>query len=130
MRNYYSAQVCFECRKSFKRTYSEQPKCLFCGNEAHIMGRNFKVPATTDEKQWRKIKILLQCGFDVGGSSSHRVSLGIDKYPETLDQVEDFIHHNWQKRCKDCMGKLAKEYGFCPKNRDEINAFIDLWLKK
>ena len=56
---YYLAHVCFDCRKSFKRTPRPgTAACPDCGEPVIEMGRNFKAPKKTDLKSWDRTKAL------------------------------------------------------------------------
>jgi hypothetical protein len=131
-KNYFHACACFNCRKSFKRNLQRdkegntiQPKCPDCGKETKMMGRKFKSPTKSDDKQWKKIEILIQAGFRVG---AHGVP-ELGRYPDKLDQVPDFIRKNWKKRCAGCIRVTEKDFGSCPHNSEEIEKFIKRWFR-
>jgi len=87
---YTWAFACLECRKSFKRQYSEEPKvCPHCGGEAHNLGRHFKPPKMKDDEQWDKVKYLIDHGF-----AFHKIYSDEGEhvpYPKTLRDAKEFV---------------------------------------
>ena len=80
--------ACFECRKSFKRELKREPyACPQCGNPMFEMGRQFKAPAQTDVKQWRKVEALVR-----GGITFHSQRLySLRNMPKVLREVAPFV---------------------------------------
>ena len=95
---YNLAFACLECCKSFKREYKLIQKgypselyCPNCGGIAYNLGRHFKAPKKTDNKQWDKIRFLVKNGFRfqkirIGTGHHDTVS-----YPETLEEAKEFV---------------------------------------
>jgi len=64
--------------------------CPNCGGVAHNLGRHFKPPKKGDDKQWEKVKFLVDNGFRF-----QKIRLGTGgesvPYPETLEGAKDFV---------------------------------------
>lgn len=54
------------------------------------MGRAFKAPKKTDEKQWQKVETLWCASFRFWSSGSTEV----EPFPDQLRDVDDFIRRN------------------------------------
>ena len=80
--------ACFECQKSFKRKLGhENYACPQCGKSMCEMGHQFKAPAQTDVKQWRKVEALVR-----GGVTFHSQRLfSLRNMPKVLRQVAPFV---------------------------------------
>jgi DNA-directed RNA polymerase subunit RPC12/RpoP len=94
LKNYRHHYVCFDCRKGFKAEsgYAEC-KCPECGVVMTRMGRDFKVPRTSNLKQWRKVERLvkeLDWRFESCGCT------GPGHAPRLLSDMADFI--TWCKK--------------------------------
>lgn len=87
---YLVAHACFDCRKSWKVQVGREAVCPQCAVRLHEMGRAFKAPKATDQKQWRKVEALWRAGFRFW----HRGSTEVEPFPEHLSDVEDFILRN------------------------------------
>jgi hypothetical protein len=85
--------ACFECRKSFKRklTWSRKTTnaqaCPQCRKEMCEMGRQFKAPAQTDTKQWRKVEALVRGGITFHSKLLHRLR----NMPKVVREVAPFV---------------------------------------
>jgi len=89
--NYLIAHACFDCRKSFKYSIKPEtsPSCPQCGELLFIMGRSFKAPRKSDQKQWLKVEKLRKAGFLFPTNTDESAG-----YPEKLNEVDDFIQNN------------------------------------
>lgn len=76
LKTYKLHNICLSCRKGFKVGYTfkdakssllyqdpGQSLCPECGQPMEKMGRDFKVPAKSDIKQWAKVELLSKHGF-------------------------------------------------------------------
>jgi len=91
---YLLAHVCFLCRKSFKRPYSEneEKRCPECGGNCIALSRNFKAPKKDDKAQWEKVEFLVNEGFRF---FSHPVLADGSPVPlKTLVQAKEFIKND------------------------------------
>lgn len=96
--DYTMSYACFDCRKSFKRHFDCSPPeypqvidCLECDGKFVNLGRHFKAPRRTDEKQWKKVRYLVEHGFlfqKIRTGSGHHDTV---PYPETLEEAKDFV---------------------------------------
>jgi hypothetical protein len=100
--------ACFDCRKSFKRTYTvdEQERaawlsrrksglrpskaftppvypCPDCAAEATLMGRAFRAPRQEDTARWRAVEILSHAGYTFWSS--------VGRLPETVTEARKFV---------------------------------------
>ena len=93
--------ACFDCRKVFKqisrwelpqhqRPAPGQPRtvlCPQCRRPLADMGRDFKAPRSAAVKQWAKVKILFEHGFNFYSCGC----CGPGYRPAQLREVYDFI---------------------------------------
>jgi predicted RNA-binding Zn-ribbon protein involved in translation (DUF1610 family) len=114
--------ACFSCRKVFKQpslkgasghfvpstqSKASQAKikavdasrfaCPQCGNPMEIMGRNFKAPRHANQREWKKIKLLVQNGFRFFSSGYN----GRNTYPEKFGELGAFLKKGKAKNIKD-----------------------------
>ncbi len=62
--SYLFPNVCFTCRKSFKKPLSEKPSiCPNCTSEMVALNRKFSAPKAKDIDQWEKVQFLVNHGF-------------------------------------------------------------------
>ena len=89
--DYLVAHACFSCRKSFKYSVEENRThvCPQCSEEIFLMGRSFKAPKKSNEKQWLKVEKLRRAGF-----MYHTNTYETAGYPKNLSEVEAFIRDN------------------------------------
>ena len=89
--DYLVAHACFNCRKSFKYSVEERLAhlCPQCGAEILEMGRSFKAPKKSHEKQWLKVEKLRRAGF-----MFHTNTYETAGYPKNLNEVDAFIRDN------------------------------------
>jgi predicted Zn-ribbon and HTH transcriptional regulator len=56
--------VCLSCRKSFKKSHSEQPRlCPDCQQPLILLSRNFSAAKTDKKIQWKKVAFVIEHGF-------------------------------------------------------------------
>jgi DNA-directed RNA polymerase subunit RPC12/RpoP len=91
--SYSVAYACFACRRSFKRPGGvdapDRRRCPHCGGEAVNLGRHFKAPSLGDDKQWAKVRFLVEQGFPlqrIYGADGNPVP-----YPTTLAEAKEFV---------------------------------------
>jgi len=91
--NYLFPYVCFACRKSFKRSITEEglpdKTCPNCGGVAHGMSRKFKPPAAKDTTQWDKVEFLFQNGYRF--FTQHDENGQCVPYPKTIKEAKAFV---------------------------------------
>ena len=99
--------ACFDCRKVFKQTSRwELPShqklkpgeprivpCPQCGTEMADMGHDFKAPKFGDLKQWEKVRILYEHGFNFYSCGC----CGPGMRPRELKEVYEFIESERDK---------------------------------
>jgi hypothetical protein len=108
---YKSHFTCFNCRKTFKESYSRSKQdkkeglaissadfsdariCPQCKDEMIDLGLDFKTPKQNDLKQWKKVEILYQYGFTFHSCGC----CGPGLRPNELSQVEEFLKNNLTK---------------------------------
>lgn len=87
--------TCFACRSTFKRPLDENVfyrKCPTCGGHALRMDVRFRPPKKSDDRQWAKVRYLVDHGFVYQkvyrkqGDAWHR-----ENYPDNLEQAKDFV---------------------------------------
>ena len=95
---YAMSFACFKCQKSFKRQYDAIPKdypkelpCPECKGSAINLGRNFKPPKKADNKQWVKVKYLVDHGFMFQKIRTGVHSHDTVPYPSTLKEAKAFV---------------------------------------
>ena len=100
---YNMAFACFQCCKSFKREidyhsdkWLKELKCPECGGPSYNFGRHFKAPKKLDKKQWQKVRLLFDNGFQfqkIYDQENNGIQI---PYPETLEQAKEFVER-WSK---------------------------------
>ncbi|WP_367155976.1 hypothetical protein [Methylomonas sp. HYX-M1] len=94
IQSYLFPNLCFKCRKSFKKPQSSIPRvCPECGGPLIEVNRKFSAPKTADKAQWEKVKYLVEHGFFFHSVYERREDGGYYKisYPESLDEAKDFV---------------------------------------
>lgn len=94
VQSYLFPNVCFECRKSFKKPRSQQPRmCPQCGNQLVALNRKFSAPKSTDIEQWKKVEYLVAHGFLFQSVYELREDGGHYKidYPQSLEEAKEFV---------------------------------------
>ncbi len=106
--------ACFACRRSFKRKVEcgaavYVKPCPNCSGQALHLGRHFKPPKRSDEKQWRKVEYLVRAGFffqHVENADTCQVP-----YPETLEDAREFVvtyrSQAWTERLPEALEALS-----------------------
>lgn len=89
--------ACLSCRKGFKwpldarrgppRDAVVEVKCPQCGEPMADMGLDFKPPRQRDLRQWRKVELLLQHGYDYRSCGCG----GPGYRPRTLGEARRFV---------------------------------------
>ena len=98
---YRQPYACFDCRKSFHATMEwDKTKrrdidflCPECKQPMHSMGLDFKAPRQQDIRQWRKVKMLYENGFNY-----HNCGCGTGLRPKRLSEVKEFLGAAEQRR--------------------------------
>ncbi len=100
---YNMAFACFQCCKSFKREidyhsdkWLKELKCPECGGPSYNFGRHFKAPKKSDKKQWQKVRLLFDNGFQFQKIYDQENNGLQIPYPETLEQAKEFVVR-WSK---------------------------------
>ncbi|PKO67322.1 MAG: hypothetical protein CVU22_12365 [Betaproteobacteria bacterium HGW-Betaproteobacteria-16] len=86
--------VCFDCRKSFKKPASDEPRlCPQCSNPLAKLSRKFSAPASSDKAQWEKVHFLVEHGFLFQSVFEPSESGGQQRvpYPSTLEEARKFV---------------------------------------
>lgn len=94
IRTYLFPNVCFQCRKSFKKPQSpESSFCPKCGGSLTELSRKFSAPKSTDKAQWEKIKYLIEHGFlfqsvyeQLEDGGQYKVA-----YPKSIKEAQEFV---------------------------------------
>ena len=106
--------ACFACRRSFKRKVEfgaavYLKACPDCSGQAIHLGRHFKPPKRTDQKQWRKVEYLVRAGFFFQHVRSG--DTGQVPYPETLEDARKFVvtyrSQAWRERLPEALQALS-----------------------
>ena len=83
---YRLTYVCFNCRTSFKYIPIENFRyCDDCDEQLAEMGRSFRVPSKSQNRQWKKIEMLFNAGerFWSYGRS--------EKIPNTIRETKNYV---------------------------------------
>ena len=88
--SYLFPNVCFNCRKVFRRTKSDQPhKCPDCGKLMFALSRKFKAPKKEDHDAWQVVEFIIHAGFSY--QSIHLQNGSFAKYLKTMKEAELFV---------------------------------------
>jgi hypothetical protein len=105
--------ACFACRRSFKRKIEfgaavYLKPCPDCSGQAIHLGRHFKAPKRTDQKQWRKVEYLVRAGFFFQHVQNANCRV---PYPETLEDAREFVatyqSQAWSERLPEALQALS-----------------------
>ena len=55
------------------------------------VGRNFKAPKKSDQKQWMKIQFLISHGFLFQKIRPNGINNDSIPYPDTLEEAKEFV---------------------------------------
>ncbi len=97
----YTHWACFDCRKSFAKDESENPrKCPECAKKMIDMGAYFEPPRKLNKKRWEVMKILADYGYKFNTKNSkiyiqNRILQA--KNPRVSDVIERIEEENWRK---------------------------------
>lgn len=94
VQGYLFPNLCFVCRKSFKKPVSKEPRlCPDCGGVLFEVSRKFTAPKKTDKAQWEKVQYLCEHGFRFQSIYEQREDGGFYRvsYPETLKDAREFV---------------------------------------
>lgn len=92
--SYLFPNVCFECKKSFKKPSTDEARvCPDCGGNLIELSRKFSAPKSSDTKQWQKVQFLVEHGFLFQSVYEQREDGGHYKvaYPKTIKEAEEFV---------------------------------------
>lgn len=85
--SYLFPNVCFACRKCFRRPISDKPrKCPECGRAMSRLNRKFKAPKKEEVNAWRVVEFVVASGFQY--QSLHVAGA---RYPKTMKEAEEFV---------------------------------------
>lgn len=94
VQSYLLPNVCFQCRKTFKKPVSDEPrKCPQCGLPLIALSRKFSAPRSNEVEQWQKIKLLVDHGFFFQSVYERRLD-GLQyraQYPKSLAEAQEFV---------------------------------------
>ena len=65
--------------------------CPNCGADAVRLGRHFKPPKRSDDKQWAKVRFLWENGFRFQKICPEPNSIESIPYPRTLEEAKSFV---------------------------------------
>ena len=99
--SYKEPYACFDCRKSFKQTSRwdipedrrpapGEPRvvlCPQCRKPMADMGLDFKAPPHDDVRQWEKVRLLVENGYNFHSCGC----CGPGYRPALLKEVRDFV---------------------------------------
>jgi len=87
---YLLPNVCFLCRKSYKKPKSDEPRlCPESGKELTPLSRKFSAPPKTTIEEWKVVEYLVSQGFRY---YTIRVENGQQaKYPKTMKEAVEFV---------------------------------------
>ncbi len=90
MESYPFPFVCFACRKSFKRPYSDSPRpCPDCSGDAIALARRFRAPRKNAVRPWRVVAYLVEHGFFY--QPVHNELGEVIRYPTTMTAASQFV---------------------------------------
>jgi DNA-directed RNA polymerase subunit RPC12/RpoP len=122
--------VCFECRKSFKRSIStgldelDPPKCPECSRNTSWIGQKFRPPKITNIRAWKSIKLLSEIGLlDLGGVGGDK-SIEI---PESTQKLKSLLLES--KEHYECQIRKCISSDYSKGNKENIKCFNKTVLK-
>ena len=103
VQSYLFPNVCFACRKSYKKPKSEEKRlCPECRIPMEVLGRKFSAPKSTNLSQSKKIRYLVEHGFFFQPVYEQREDGGgniLVGYPRDLSEAKSFVD-KYQKQAK------------------------------
>lgn len=88
--SYLFPNVCFKCRKSYKKPKSDEPRtCPDCGKELTQLSRKFSAPPKTAIEEWKIVEYLASQGFWY--YTIHLENGQQAKYPKTMKEAIEFV---------------------------------------
>jgi len=94
IRSYLLPNVCFDCRKTFKKPVSDVPrKCPQCAAEMVALCRKFSAPRSGEVQQWQKVRFLVEHGFFFQSVYDQHDHGGwcCAKYPRDMAEAREFV---------------------------------------
>jgi hypothetical protein len=96
--SYLLPNVCFVCRKCFKKPATPQAStCPNCGGKMVSLNRKFSAPKSNDLAQWTKVQFLVSKGFlfqsiyEVKNENGEYAGHYKVSYPKTLEEAVEFV---------------------------------------
>ena len=96
--DYAISYACLECKTAHKRRLESSPSeyplkmaCPICKSDMYHVGRNFKAPKKSDQKQWMKIQFLISHGFLFQKIRPNGINNDSIPYPDTLEEAKEFV---------------------------------------
>ena len=94
---YFHHYACFVCQKAFRKAPSillgKAAICPNCGRPMHNMGRYFNAPKQMDDREWRKIQMLVRNDMYLKAHHGRRSRF----VPTRLQEIPAFIETNKRK---------------------------------
>ena len=78
--------VCVDCQVGFKSVYI----CPLCKNEMACVGMDFRIPRKTNDREWRKIRMLMAAGMRFPSGCG---CTGPGYIPRTLLDAKDYLEN-------------------------------------
>lgn len=98
IQNYLFPNVCFVCRKCFRKPEADKPNsCPNCAGEMVALNRKFKAPKSHDMQQWKKVQFLVGHGFKFQSVYETKREDGIVtcnykvNYPQSIEEAKEFV---------------------------------------
>jgi hypothetical protein len=98
VKGYLLPNVCFVCRKCFKKPVAEKMNtCPNCGGKMVALNRKFSAPKSNDLVQWKKVQYLVENGFlfqsiyeteNISGQGVSKIKVS---YPENMEEAIEFV---------------------------------------
>lgn len=98
LKSYLLPNVCFVCRKCFRKPVTPQAStCPNCGEKMVALNRKFSAPKSNDVAQWKKVQFLVSNGFlfqsiyEVKNENAEYAGHYKVSYPKTLEEALEFV---------------------------------------
>jgi predicted amidophosphoribosyltransferase len=90
IQSYLFPNVCFKCKKSFKKPRSDESRhCPECGCPLTELSRKFKTPKKDDAAAWEVVEFVVSTGFRY--QSIHIDNGQLAKYPSNMNEAIEFV---------------------------------------